>query len=63
LSALGVPAPEIPDPDAAAARWRAELSGRSTLLVLDNAATAAQLWPLLPGLRSGLVALRGATRR
>jgi DNA-binding SARP family transcriptional activator/tetratricopeptide (TPR) repeat protein len=32
-----------------AARWRRELSGRRCLVLLDNAATAAQVRPLLPG--------------
>ncbi|MEV5718754.1 BTAD domain-containing putative transcriptional regulator [Amycolatopsis mediterranei] len=50
LRALGVAADRIPlEPDARAALWRAELSGRSVVVVLDNAADAAQVRPLLPG--------------
>ena len=49
LTAAGVPPGETPEDDrAAAARWRAALTGRRVLLVLDNAATAAQVTPLLP---------------
>ncbi|ADJ46509.1 SARP family transcriptional regulator [Amycolatopsis mediterranei S699] len=50
LRALGVAADRIPlEPDARAALWRAELAGRSVVVVLDNAADAAQVRPLLPG--------------
>jgi DNA-binding SARP family transcriptional activator/tetratricopeptide (TPR) repeat protein len=50
LRALDVPADRIPaDPHARAALWRAELATRSVLVVLDNAADAAQVRPLLPG--------------
>lgn len=50
LRMLGVPGGQIPDAlDERAACWRAELAGRNALLVLDNAADAAQVRPLLPG--------------
>ncbi|WP_030441782.1 AfsR/SARP family transcriptional regulator [Actinoplanes subtropicus] len=50
LRALGRAGDEIPAGlDERAARWRAELAGRRVLLVLDNAASAAQVRPLLPG--------------
>ncbi|GAA4531028.1 helix-turn-helix domain-containing protein [Amycolatopsis samaneae] len=49
LRVLGVPAERIPaDPDDRAALYRSCLRGRSLLLVLDNAANAAQVRPLLP---------------
>ncbi|MEU7480781.1 BTAD domain-containing putative transcriptional regulator [Lentzea sp. NPDC042327] len=54
LTALGVPARDVPDElDARAALWRAEMAHRRALVVLDNAVSAAQVRPLLPG--SGLV--------
>ncbi|MBW4721938.1 AfsR/SARP family transcriptional regulator [Saccharothrix obliqua] len=50
LRALGVPAERIPaDPDARAGLWRAELAERTALVVLDDAADAEQVRPLLPG--------------
>ncbi len=49
LRVLGVPAERIPgDPDDRAALYRSRLRGRSVLLVLDNAVSAAQVRPLLP---------------
>lgn len=50
LRMLGVPAETIPEElEGRVARWRAELAGRRVLVVLDNAAAAAQVRPLLPG--------------
>lgn len=49
LRVLGVPADGIPvDPGDRAALYRTRLRGRSMLLVLDNAASAAQVRSLLP---------------
>ncbi|MEU4569446.1 BTAD domain-containing putative transcriptional regulator [Micromonospora sp. NPDC023956] len=75
LHALGVSAEQIPvDPGQAAALLRTLLAGRRMLLVLDNAASADQVRPLLPGTPgcmalvtsrdrlSGLVAVDGARR-
>ncbi|GHH24484.1 hypothetical protein GCM10017790_48880 [Amycolatopsis oliviviridis] len=75
LGALGLGEREIPrDPAERAARFRTEVAGRRILIVLDNAASAGQIRPLLPGASScavlvtsrdsmaGLVALHGARR-
>ncbi|MGI5524290.1 BTAD domain-containing putative transcriptional regulator [Micromonospora sp. CA-259024] len=49
LRQLGVPAERVPvNPDDRLALWRTELAGRRALVVLDNAATADQVAPLLP---------------
>ncbi|MEU4740882.1 BTAD domain-containing putative transcriptional regulator [Actinosynnema sp. NPDC023658] len=75
LRALGVDSRDIPqDLAERSARFRSLLSGRQVLVLLDNARTAAQVRPLLPGspgclvvvtsrdsLR-GLIATEGATR-
>jgi DNA-binding SARP family transcriptional activator/tetratricopeptide (TPR) repeat protein len=47
LGEAGQPLPE--DPDDRSVVWRNALHGRRVLLVLDNAAEAAQVVPLLPG--------------
>ncbi|WP_333775010.1 AfsR/SARP family transcriptional regulator [Streptomyces sp. IBSBF 3136] len=75
LTALGVPGQEIPlRLDDRAARYRTAVDGRRLLVLLDNAASAAQVRPLLPGSPtckvvitsrdslSSLVSLHGAHR-
>ncbi|WP_347257003.1 tetratricopeptide repeat protein [Actinomadura sp. RB99] len=52
LAALDVPSEKIPQEggvEPLAACWRSELAGRRAVVVLDNAADAAQVRPLLPG--------------
>jgi DNA-binding SARP family transcriptional activator/tetratricopeptide (TPR) repeat protein len=50
LIALGVPGQDIPDGvDERATRFRTEIAGRRMLVVLDNAADAEHVRPLLPG--------------
>ncbi|MBK1785705.1 AfsR/SARP family transcriptional regulator [Prauserella cavernicola] len=72
LRALGVSGPAIPDdPHARAAAYRGRLTDRKVLVVLDDAASAEQVRPLLPGTpgcavlvtsRRRLSALDGARR-
>jgi DNA-binding SARP family transcriptional activator/tetratricopeptide (TPR) repeat protein len=75
LTALGVPAEDIPvDLTARVARYRTQVADRRMLILLDNAASVDQIRPLLPGTGScavlvtsrdslaGLVAIDGARR-
>ncbi|WP_188316760.1 tetratricopeptide repeat protein [Solihabitans fulvus] len=63
LRAVGVPGEKVPETlEARAALWRAELADRRAVIVLDNAATAAQVRPLLPG-ASGCLALVTSRRQ
>lgn len=63
LRALGVPGERIPAGlDARAALWRAELAARSVLVLLDNAADAAQIRPLLPGTARSLTLITSRRR-
>ncbi|WP_308301028.1 tetratricopeptide repeat protein [Crossiella sp. S99.2] len=63
LRAIGVAGEKIPERlDARSALWRAELADKRALLVLDNAASAAQVRPLLPG-TAGCLTLVTSRRR
>jgi DNA-binding SARP family transcriptional activator/Tfp pilus assembly protein PilF len=56
LRALGVPDADIPLAEAErAGRYRSSLSGRRVLVLLDNAVSAEQVRPLLPGTGSAMV--------
>ena len=63
LRTLGVPDERIPeDLDGRTALWRATLTGRRILLVLDNAADARQVRPLLPATAGCLVLITSRNR-
>jgi DNA-binding SARP family transcriptional activator/tetratricopeptide (TPR) repeat protein len=63
LRHLGVPAERIPDTIAdRAALWRAELSDREIVAVLDNAAGVGQVRPLLPGASRSLILITSRNR-
>jgi DNA-binding SARP family transcriptional activator/tetratricopeptide (TPR) repeat protein len=63
LRALSVPAQRIPrDVEGRAALYRQRLAGTRTLIVLDNAASEAQVRPLFPG-GAGCVVLVTSRRR
>ncbi|GLZ75564.1 SARP family transcriptional regulator [Actinorhabdospora filicis] len=63
LGQLGVPAERIPaSADERGALWRAELSGKRVLVVLDNASGTAHVRPLLPGVSPSLILITSRRR-
>ncbi|GIG59679.1 SARP family transcriptional regulator [Longispora fulva] len=63
LRAAGVPAERIPvDLQERSALWRSELADRRVLILLDNAASAQQVRPLLPGSPGSLVLVTSRRR-
>ncbi|MDG4790884.1 tetratricopeptide repeat protein [Micromonospora sp. WMMD1102] len=63
LRQLGVPASRIPPEfDHRVALWRAELGGRRTVVVLDNAGSRDQIEPLLPSAPGALVLVTSRRR-
>jgi DNA-binding SARP family transcriptional activator len=63
LRSLGVPGDQIPPQlDDRAALYRSRLADQSMLIVLDNAATEAQVTPLLPGSPDCLVLVTSRRR-
>ncbi|GIF01371.1 ATP-binding protein [Paractinoplanes rishiriensis] len=63
LDGLGVPPLRVPEPLATrAALYRSVLAGRRMLILLDNAADAEQVRPLLPGVPGCLVVVTSRDR-
>ena len=64
LLRFGGMAPELiaPDPATRSAQWRSSVAGHRVLLILDNAADAAQVRPLLPSSAGSLVMISSRRR-
>jgi transcriptional regulator with XRE-family HTH domain len=63
LGSFGVPAARVPaDLEQRGAAFRSLLYDREVLLVLDNAASASQIYPLLPGSRGCAVVITSRMR-
>ncbi|WP_165964498.1 tetratricopeptide repeat protein [Actinomadura sp. KC216] len=63
LRALGLAPERIPrDPDAMAAAFRSEISGRRMLIILDNVRTATQVRPILPSSGNCMVLVTSRSR-
>ncbi|MEU6090155.1 tetratricopeptide repeat protein [Streptomyces sp. NPDC047085] len=65
LAALDVPSEKVPQEggvEQLAACWRSELAGRRAVVVLDNAADADQVRPLLPGAGSSVALVTSRNR-
>ncbi|TYB62265.1 tetratricopeptide repeat protein [Nonomuraea sp. PA05] len=64
LAALDVPSEKIPQEgvEELAACWRSELAHRRAVVVLDNAADATQVRPLLPGAGSSVTLITSRNR-
>lgn len=64
LGALDVPSERVPQEglEPLAACWRAELAGRRVVVVVDNAADAEQVRPLLPGAGPSVVLITSRNR-
>jgi tetratricopeptide (TPR) repeat protein/transcriptional regulator with XRE-family HTH domain len=63
LKAVGVPGRDLPaSAEERTAMWRQRMAGQSALLILDNAADAAQVLPLLPNTPECLVLVTSRRR-
>ncbi|WP_405014679.1 ATP-binding protein [Kitasatospora sp. NBC_01539] len=64
LGALDVPSERVPQEgvEQLAACWRSELAGRRAVVILDNAADADQVRPLLPGAGPSVVLITSRNR-
>lgn len=62
LKALGIPSAGTSDPQVAANRYRTAMASRRMLILLDDAAGAAQVLPLIPGTAGSSVLITSRRR-